>query len=60
MQHFLVNNGIYIYFCLIMGRINTIVLLNEYKIMMCIWNYISLHRMDQMIDNQESNFVHNV
>jgi hypothetical protein len=47
MQHFLVNNGIYIDFCLIMGRINTIVFLNKYKIMMCIWNYILLHRMDQ-------------
>jgi hypothetical protein len=60
MQHFLLNNGIYLDFCLIMGRINTIVLFNEYKIMMSMWNYVLLHQMDQMLNDQESNFAHNV
>jgi hypothetical protein len=36
------------------------VLLNEYEISLCMWGYVLLHRMDQMLNDQESTFVHDI
>jgi hypothetical protein len=40
-----------------MGKVNINVLLNEYKILMCIWNYVLLHQMDKILSIQKLTLV---
>lgn len=42
------------------GESNKSVLLNRYMITLCMWGHVLLHWMDQMLNNQKLNLVHNV